>query len=95
MKITTEYCDTVIIDTIEIKSANYIGNFVIKIEFNDGVCKNVDFKTFLKQALHPSIKQYFDETKFHQFVIKDGNLNWNNYELIFPLEDLYNGKITL
>ena len=24
---------------------------------------------------------------------KDGNLNWNDYDLIFPLWDLYNGRI--
>ena len=77
---------------MEITSAVYIGNFIIRIDFNDGVSQNIDFKPFLNHVLHPSIRQYLDEAKFKQFAITDGNLNWNDYELIFPLEELYNGK---
>jgi len=44
-------------------------------------------------SLHPSIKKYLDESKFLQYEIVDGNLNWNNYDLIFPVDDLYQGKI--
>jgi hypothetical protein len=93
MKIVTEYNDVTYADVIEIKSASYRGNFIIHIDFNDGVSQRIDFKHFLKNALHPSIRQYLDEAKFQQFIISDGNLNWNDYELIFPLEELYNGKI--
>ena len=39
------------------------------------------------------IKKYLDETLFKQFKIVDGNLNWNDYDLIFPIYDLYQGKI--
>jgi hypothetical protein len=53
----------------------------------------VDFKTFLEKSSHPSIKKYLDEDKFKQFKVIEGNLNWNDYELIFPVADLYNGKI--
>jgi hypothetical protein len=31
--------------------------------------------------------------EFKKFKIIDGNLMWNDYEMIFPLEDLYEGKI--
>ena len=81
------------IDLIEIKTAKYIGDFAIRLFFNDGNIRLVDFKPFLENSLHPSIRQYLDETKFKQFQIIDGNLNWNNYELIFPIDDLYQGKI--
>jgi hypothetical protein len=53
----------------------------------------VDFKPFLAHSCHPAIRQYLDESKFKQFEIVDGNLNWNDYELIFPVADLYEGKI--
>jgi hypothetical protein len=78
---------------IEIKSACYIGDFVIRILFNDSKQKLIDFKPFLENSLHPSIRKYLDENKFKQFKIIDGNLNWNDYDMIFPLEDLYEGKI--
>ena len=92
MKITEEY-NNLIVDLIEIKSAKYIGDFAIRIFFNDGFNRMVDFKSFLETSLHPSIRMYLDEAKFKQFEIIDGNLNWNDYDLIFPINDLYEGKI--
>lgn len=92
MKIIEEYTDFQV-DLIEIKSANYIGDFAIRLVFSDGIMRLVDFKPFLEGSLHPSIRKYLDESRFKVFEIVDGNLNWNNYDLIFPLEDLYLGKI--
>jgi hypothetical protein len=43
--------------------------------------------------MHPSIKKYLDERQFSNFNLSDGNLNWNDYGMIFPIWDLYNGKI--
>jgi len=93
MKITKEYEETDCVDLIEIKTATYIGNFAIRIDFKDGISQCVDFKPFLNSALHPAIQKYSDEAKFQQFAISDGNLNWNDYEMIFPLEELYKGQI--
>jgi hypothetical protein len=92
MKITEEYTDYNV-DIIEVKSARYIGDYAIRVYFNDGVNRLVDFKPFLEFSLHPSIRKYLDETKFSDYQIIDGNLNWNDYDLIFPIEDLYEGKI--
>lgn len=78
---------------MEIISAKYIGDYAIRIFFNDGINRLVDFKSFLESSLHPSIRKYLDETKFNQFKIIEGNLNWNDYDLIFPLDDLYEGRI--
>jgi len=90
MKINTAYPDKVTdIDVLEIKSAKYTGDYAIHILFNDGLDKIVHFKYFLTNSQHPSIRSYLNEHKFSQFSIVDGNLNWNDYELIFPLEDLY------
>lgn len=92
MRIIEEYNDFQG-DLIEIKTANYIGDFAIRLLFSDGTKRLVDFKPFLESSLHPSIRKYLDENNFKQFEIVDGNLNWNNYDLIFPLEDLYKGEI--
>ncbi len=93
MKITEENNDSQV-DLIEVKSALYIGDYAIRINFNDGDSKLVDFKQFLEKSLHPSIRSYLDESKFRNYQIVDGNLNWNDYDLIFPIEDLYQGKIS-
>jgi len=78
---------------LKIDSATYLSDYAIRIIFSDGMERLVDFKPFLSKSLHPSIKKYLDETKFSNFTLIDGNLNWNNYDLIFPLSDLYNGRI--
>ncbi len=92
MRIIEEYTDSPI-DLIEVKSANYIGDFAIRVFFNDGTNRLVDFKPFLEASLHRSIRKYLDEPLFKQFEIIDGNLNWNDYDMIFPIVDLHEGKI--
>jgi hypothetical protein len=32
-------------------------------------------------------------TVFETVNIVDGNLNWNDYDMIFPVWDLYNGAV--
>jgi hypothetical protein len=92
MKITEEYIDYNV-DLLGIKAASYIGDYAIRIFFSDGFNRLVDFKPFLEASLHPSIRKYLDEVKFKDYQIVDGNLNWNDYDLIFPIEDLYKGKL--
>jgi len=92
VKITEEYT-SYNVDIIEVKSAKYIGDFAIRIYFSDGINKLVDFKPFLESSLHPSIRKYLDEPKFNEYQIVDGNLNWNDYDMIFPIDDLYQGKV--
>lgn len=92
MRITEDY-DEVQTDLIEIKSAVFIGDYAIRIIFNDEVNKVVDFKIFLESSSHPSIRKYLDEDKFKEFRVINGNLNWNDFDLIFPIYDLYQGKI--
>ena len=92
MKIVEEYYDLQP-DLLEIKSAKYIGDFAIRISFNDGVNRLVDFKPFLESSLHPSIRKFLNEKLFKKFNLVGGNLNWNDYDLIFPIGDLHEGRI--
>jgi hypothetical protein len=96
MKILVEYKNTEEnTEVLKVKLANYLSDFALRITFNNGVEKLIDFKPFLSNAIHPSIKKYFNETLFKNFQIVDGNLNWNDYDLIFPISDLYNCKLEL
>jgi DUF971 family protein len=92
MKITKEYIDYKV-KIIEVISTRYIGDYAIRIAFSDGTNRLVDFRSFLESSLHPSIKKYMDETLFKEYKIIDGNLNWNDYDMIFPIEDLYKGAL--
>ena len=80
-------------NNIGIENAIYVNGYQIKIRFSDGKLSIVDFKNFLQGNNHPEIKKYRDIDLFKDFKIIDGNLNWHDHKLIFPISDLYNGKI--
>ena len=49
---------------------------------------------FLKKSMHPIIRSYLKEEKFKKFYIDSGNIVWGkNWDLVFPIEQLYKGKI--
>ena len=94
MKIIIEnFNDSITNDLIEVKSASYKNDYTLSIIFNDLSEKLIDFKPFLSKSHHPSISKYLNIDLFKSFEIKDGNLNWNDYDLIFPVYDLYEGNI--
>ena len=81
------------IKTIAVIEAVYMSLYKIKVKFDDSSEKVIDFQPFLSKSKHPSISKYKDLNLFQNFKIVDGNLNWNDYDLIFPVWDLYNGEI--
>ncbi len=94
MRIIIDYKDSESgFNQLKIDSAKYLSDYAIRIKFSDGNEKLVDFKPFLSKSLHPSIKKYLDENLFSNFSLTDGNLNWNDFDLIFPISDLYKGQI--
>lgn len=78
---------------ITIKKANYIGDFVLGLTFSDGIYREVNFKEFLFNSKNPMTNKFQDEHLFKSFCIEHGELNWNEYELCFPMSDLYQGRI--
>ncbi|MEA9356601.1 DUF2442 domain-containing protein [Bacteriovorax sp. PP10] len=79
---------------LKIKSAIYIKNYELLITFQDGKEVNVDFYDFLKSSTNPQIRDYLILEKFKAFKIKDHDLLWGDFDLLFPIEDLYSGKIS-
>lgn len=95
MKIVDHTTETVTVDDIfTVKKATYLGDYVIRLLFSDKTERAIDFKHFLRRSSHPAIKKYLKEELFKGFKIIHGNLNWNDYDLIFPIDHLYNGKIS-
>ena len=79
---------------INIIKANYLGGYSIELEFGDGKCQKVNFEPFLRKALHPEIRSYLNQDKFTQFRVEYGDLVWGDYELCFPVKDLYANQIS-
>ena len=79
---------------VRVESAEYIPPYKLRLRFDDGHETLVDFGPFLSQSRHPAIQAYHDRKLFRKFTIEDGFLHWNDFELVFPMTDLYEGKIS-
>jgi Holliday junction resolvase len=78
---------------IFIKEAKYISDYKIYLKFNDGKEKLLDFENFISGSIHADIKKYQNKNLFKHFTLQHGDLEWNDYELAFPIYDLYQGRI--
>ena len=78
---------------LRVKEAKYVPRYRVDIKFNDGTHRVVDFGPFLKQAKNPMFTKYRLPKEFMSFHIQDGDLMWGDFEMIFPIMDLYQGNI--
>jgi len=81
------------IDQISINSANYLKDYLLELTFSDGKVREVDFEPFLQKSKNPMTIKYLDKNEFKKFEIEYGDLIWNDYEMCFPIWDLYQGKL--
>lgn len=78
---------------VSILHAEYLGHYKIRFHFSDESVRTVDFSRFLKQAKNPMTRKYLDESLFSNFTIQYGDIIWNDYELCFPIWDMYTGEV--
>jgi hypothetical protein len=76
-----------------VKSARHKTGHILEIEFSDGHSEVVDFAPFIFSVNHPDYEKYKSVDEFLKFRIVDGNLNWDDYTMIFPVDRLYSNKI--
>ncbi|MGH7595362.1 MAG: DUF2442 domain-containing protein [bacterium] len=95
IEIIHESIDESKIEVLDIIRAEYIGGYKLHLWFSDGKNHVVDFEPFLMSARNPMVTQYRDIEKFRKFRLVYGNLDWNDYEMCFSVEDLYNNDISI
>lgn len=78
---------------ISILKAEYMGEYIVRFTFSDGVEKTIDFSRFLNNAKNSMTKKYLDKKLFKKYSIEYGDIIWNDYEMCFPVWDLHEGKI--
>lgn len=78
---------------LAIIEAEYIKDYKIKVVFSDKKKSTIDFQPFLNQALNPMTRKFLDITEFKKFKIEYGDLIWNDYEMCFPIIDLYENDL--
>lgn len=75
-----------------VQEIRHSGSCSLEITFSDGHVQKVDFEPFLRQA-HPELKKYLKEKEFTRVSVEYGNLVWGDYEMYFPIDALYTGKL--
>lgn len=77
---------------IIIENAQYVDSYKIRLLFNDHTVQTIDFENFILSSNNPHIAKYSNLELFKSFSITDGDLEWNDYDLCFPIADLYENK---
>jgi len=78
---------------IDITKAEYIDGYKLRLKFSNNKERTVDFGPFLHNALNPMMRKYLKLENFKNFTVEHGDLFWNDYDLCFPIADLYEGQI--
>ena len=78
---------------VDIVRADRVGGYRLELAFSDGRVSTIDFGPFLRGSLNPATRLFLDEKRFKSFSLTHGNLVWGDYQMCFPIEDLYEGRI--
>ena len=78
---------------IDVVQAELAGAYRLRLVFSDGMERVLDFGPFLRGSAHPAIRSFLEPDRFASFRIEQGDLLWGDYELCFPIADLYAGRI--
>lgn len=72
-----------------------MGELKVRLTFNEGTVRTVDFASFFAKYPHPQYSKYGEPKLFRKFSLDHGNIVWGkNWDLIFPIERLHRGAIS-
>ena len=80
-------------EVVNITGVKLTGTYTLCLEFDDGAVQTLDFLPFLSRSIHPAIRAYLEPDRFASFRIEYGEVVWGDYDLIFPVADLYCNRI--
>ena len=78
---------------LKIEKVDYLGKHSLEIFFSDGAIQQINFAPFLEKSMHPEIRKFLNIRKFKKYNFKNGALIWGDYDLVFPIIDLYENQI--
>ncbi|MFY9822925.1 MAG: DUF2442 domain-containing protein [Thermoanaerobaculia bacterium] len=74
---------------VDVVQAEQTGAHQLRLIFSDGTERIVDFGPFLDSSAHPAIRSFLEQDRFASFRVEQGDLLWGDYDLCFPVADLY------
>jgi hypothetical protein len=78
---------------INILAVQQVGDYRLHLRFDDATEQTVDFYPFLSHARHPEIRAWLSPERFASYRLEYGELVWGDYELCFPVIDLYRNQV--
>lgn len=81
------------IPVIKILAVKQVGDFALELRFSDDKVQIFDFEPFLRKNGNPEIQKYLELENFRKYILKDGELMWGDFDLIFPVADLYGNSV--
>lgn len=82
-----------IMSELSVDKVSHITGHILEIKFNDGHKSTTDFSPFIFSTGHPDYEPYKKIDAFLKYDVIDGNLNWDDYTMIFPIGDLYKNTL--
>jgi hypothetical protein len=77
---------------VNIVGAESVGDYRLWLTFSDNHLALIDLEPVLKRSLNPQTRQFLEAERFLSFRLEYGNLVWGDYEMCFPIEELYEGQ---
>ena len=78
---------------INITTVEQVEDYALRLCFDDGAVQTVYFEPFLSGSRHPCIRAYLEPANFATYRIEYGELVWGDYDLCFPIADLYHNHL--
>jgi len=78
---------------MNILRAEPAGDYRLRLEFDDATEQTVDFLPFLSRSKHPDIRAFLHRKEFADYRLDHGDLIGGDYDLCFPILDLYRNQI--
>jgi len=78
---------------VDVVRARRMSGYKVNIQFSDSTSRTVDFRSFLQSSTNPLIRAFLDPKRFSRFAVRDGDLMWGDYEMYFPIANLYEWRI--
>jgi hypothetical protein len=76
---------------LKVTSAEYVRDYILKLTFNDGAVKTVDFTPLMQKGICRKLQ---DMDYFRNFTLDPFSVDWNN-EIGFAPESLYERGIAV
>jgi hypothetical protein len=95
-KFVIRYKENDMTKDLTVNDAEYLRDYTLLVTFSDGKKVEVDFAEFINDNKIAYLSKYKSLNNFMKFKVDGGNVVWGrNWDLIFPVDQLYSGRVSV